>query len=25
LGGWIKPDTKERLEVHPNHWRTWGR
>ncbi len=23
LGGWIKSDTRERLDVHPNHWRAW--
>lgn len=23
LGGWIKAATKERLEVHPTHWREW--
>jgi hypothetical protein len=23
LGGWMKAETKERLEVHPTHWRRW--
>ncbi|HZP69329.1 MAG TPA: hypothetical protein VFB29_05235 [Pseudolabrys sp.] len=22
-GGWIKTQTKERIDVHPTHWRTW--
>ena len=22
--GWIKVDTKERLDVRPTHWREWG-
>ncbi len=25
LGGWIKSETKKRLDVHPNHWREWKR
>ncbi len=25
LGGWIKSETKQRLDVHPNHWREWKR
>ena len=23
--GWIKVDTGERVEVHPTHWREWGK
>jgi len=23
-GGWINAETKERIEVHPTHWRTWN-
>jgi hypothetical protein len=23
-GGWIKTKTKERIDVHPSHWREWG-
>ncbi len=23
LGGWIKAETQERIEVHPTHWREW--
>ena len=23
LGGWIKTETKQRIEVHPDHWRDW--
>jgi hypothetical protein len=23
LGGWMNAETKERLEVHPTHWRRW--
>jgi len=23
LGGWIKAETKERLDVRPTHWRQW--
>jgi len=22
--GWMKVDTKERLDVRPTHWREWG-
>ena len=22
-GGWINAETKERLDVHPSHWREW--
>lgn len=22
-GGWINAETKERVEVHPTHWREW--
>jgi len=24
LGGWMNAETKERLEVHPTHWRGWA-
>jgi hypothetical protein len=24
LGGWMNAQTRERLDVHPTHWRTWG-
>jgi len=24
MGGWVKAATKERVEVHPTHWRRWG-
>jgi hypothetical protein len=23
LGGWMKVETKERLDVRPTHWRDW--
>ena len=23
LGGWIKSETHERIEVYPTHWREW--
>ena len=23
LGGWIKTETRQRLEVRPTHWRKW--
>jgi hypothetical protein len=23
-GGWIRTETKERIDVHPSHWREWG-
>jgi len=23
LGGWIKAETRERIEVQPSHWREW--
>ena len=23
LGSWIDAETKERIEVHPTHWREW--
>ena len=23
LGGWIKVETKQRIEVYPTHWREW--
>ena len=22
-GGWMNAETKERLDVHPSHWREW--
>ena len=25
LGGWINMATKQRIEVHPTHWREWQR
>jgi hypothetical protein len=25
LNGWMKVETKERLDVRPTHWRDWGR
>jgi len=24
LDGWAKAETRERLDVHPTHWREWG-
>jgi hypothetical protein len=24
LGGWMKSETKERLDVRPTHWRLWA-
>jgi hypothetical protein len=24
LNGWMKVETKERLDVRPTHWRDWG-
>jgi hypothetical protein len=24
LDGWIKAETRERLDVHPTHWREWN-
>jgi hypothetical protein len=24
LNGWMKVETKERLDVRPTHWREWG-
>ena len=24
LNGWMKVETKERLDVRPTHWRAWG-
>jgi hypothetical protein len=24
LGGWMKADTTERIEVRPTHWRPWS-
>jgi hypothetical protein len=23
LGGWIKSESRERIEVYPTHWREW--
>jgi hypothetical protein len=23
LGGWVKAETRSRIEVHPTHWRIW--
>ena len=23
LGGWINAETKQRIDVHPTHWREW--
>jgi len=23
LGGWINAETKERIDLHPTHWREW--
>jgi hypothetical protein len=23
LDGWVKPDTRERVDVYPTHWREW--
>jgi hypothetical protein len=23
LGGWLKSETKERIDVRPTHWRDW--
>lgn len=23
VGGWMKAGTRERLDVHPTHWREW--
>jgi hypothetical protein len=23
-GGWIKAQTKERIDVNPTHWRSWA-
>ena len=25
LGGWVDAQTKQRIEVHPTHWRDWSR
>jgi hypothetical protein len=22
--GWINPETKQRIDVRPTHWREWG-
>jgi hypothetical protein len=24
LGGWVNSGTRERINVHPTHWRDWG-
>jgi hypothetical protein len=24
LGGWVNSGTRERIDVHPTHWRDWG-
>lgn len=24
LSGWMNSETRERLDVHPTHWRGWG-
>jgi hypothetical protein len=24
LNGWMKVETKERMDVRPTHWRDWG-
>lgn len=23
VGGWMKAETRERIDVHPTHWREW--
>ena len=23
LGGWMKSETKQRVDIHPTHWRDW--
>ena len=23
VGGWMKTETRERIDVHPTHWREW--
>jgi hypothetical protein len=23
LGGWVKSETRQRIEVRPTHWREW--
>jgi hypothetical protein len=23
LGGWVRAKDRERLEIHPTHWREW--
>lgn len=25
VGGWMKVGTRERIDVHPTHWREWHR
>jgi hypothetical protein len=24
LGGWVKADTKRRIDLRPTHWREWS-
>jgi hypothetical protein len=24
FGGWVNAGTRERIDVHPTHWREWG-
>jgi hypothetical protein len=24
LGGWVNSGTRERIDVHPTHWRDWS-
>jgi hypothetical protein len=24
LAGWVNSGTRERIDVHPTHWREWG-
>jgi hypothetical protein len=24
LGGWVKAETRQRIDVRPTHWREWG-
>jgi hypothetical protein len=24
LGGWVNSGTRERIDVHPTHWREWS-
>lgn len=25
LNGWVRTETRERISVHPTHWREWSR